>query len=58
MLSLSSFGGPCNSGAHFLHQEEDAIYTTGCEKTNREALVDHLDEVTDFTNTLGGKLWR
>ena len=49
MLSLASFGGSCYSGSHYLHQKKEAICTSGCARTNREALLDHLDEVTNFS---------
>ena len=46
-----SFGGSCDSRGHHLDEPMDLVCTSGCGKENREALEDHLNEVTDW-NTL------
>ena len=45
-----SFGGACTSRNHHLDEDMDYICTSGCGKENREALEDHLNEVTDWSN--------
>ena len=43
-----SFGGSCDSRGHHLDEPMDLVCTSGCGKENREALEDHLNEVTDW----------